>query len=172
MTEKEAPTAAGTEAVCPYCGSETVNRRVGFWDKERLEVGRCSECRRLLVRVNGRKVYPDEPVFISRFSNLPRGLASGLAEACSVAEVSPNASCSLLLGYLEKMCDALGAEGATLGQKVADLKARGKIPEEFASLFQAPIPHSPGQKADEVRQQAYDLASLAAYLGPHLPFMQ
>ena len=158
-------------AICPYCGSGPVSPRVEYVSEDTVEIGRCGKCGRLLVHVNRKLLYPDEPVGIEHFANLPRELQRGLAEACSAAQASPNASCSLLLPYLEKMCDSLGAEGANLGEKVADLKAKGKIPEEFGGLFHAPIPQTDTEKIDAARQQALDLGSLAAYLGPHLPFM-
>ncbi len=172
MNEGKSPAQPQGGAQCPYCASDTVKLSASYRDMDSVEVGRCSQCRRLLVSVNDRLVYPDEPVAMKDFSNLPADLSRGLAEACSLADVSPNASCALLLSYLEDMCDSLGAAGAGLGEKVADLSAKGKIPEEFASLFHAPIPGSAGQKLDAVRQQAYDVGSLAAYLGPHLPFNQ
>jgi hypothetical protein len=160
------------EETCPFCGKDAVAVRVGFRDRDRVEVGRCGDCRRLIVRVNGEVVYPSDDPMWGELPGLPKELSGACCEAVRAARVSPRASCAILLPCLERICDQLGAEGSTLGEKVLDLRKKRKIPEEFAGLFHAPIPKTDDERRDAARQQAYDLGNLAFHLGGQTPFLR
>lgn len=159
-----------TTARCPYCMKDSLNVRMSFRDgDDRVQAGRCGECGRLVVRVNNEVVYPfgGSPVSPEEFEDLPAELKDLCTEACSAAEVSPRAACSLLAPYVERICDHLGAKGKTLGEKLEDLRRADKLPEELGRTLTAAAGAKTGEEEiDDAKEQAYDLIRVSHYLAP------
>ncbi len=152
-----------TKTRCPYCMDETVPVAVAFQDGDDSALaGRCTECGKLVVRVNGAVVYPVEGPYAEQFEALPEELRSVCVEACSLAGSSPEKACSLLMPHIEKMCDNLGAGGDTLLEKIEHLKKTGKLPADAGATL------APGDEGDDLKkaeEKAYDLLRIATYIG-------
>lgn len=148
---------------CPYCMDETVPIAVAFQDGDDSAVaGRCTQCHKLVVRVNGAVVYPVEGPYAEQFEGLPEELRSACVEACSIAGSSPEKACSLLMPQIEKMCENLGAGGDTLHEKLEYLKKTGKLPEDIGATL---APGDEGTQLKNAEEKAYDLLRIATYIG-------
>ena len=159
-----------TAARCPYCMKDSVKVQLFFEDGEdRVHAGRCAECSRLVVRVNNKVVYPlpGPSVSLEDFEGLPEELRNLCVEACSVAEVSPRAACSLLAPHVERICDHVGADGETLAEKLDSLHKAGKLPDELGRSLAAAAAKTDQEEIEEARRQFYDLNRVARYLAPH-----
>ncbi len=156
-------------ARCPYCMEETVAVHMSFHDdQDRVRAGRCSECSRLIVRVNDQLVHPLPASRESResFEGMPEELRTLCTEARAAAEVSPRAACALLAPYVERICDHLGAEGETLDEKVRNLRETGKVPEGLDGYLASVQAETQEEEVTRAKKQAYELMRVAHFLAP------
>lgn len=154
----------GEAVACGHCGNHTLMAIVASYVEDRsieppnappIEQGEtyemlrcpaCSEISLMVIRWNGfapeelgasiekelgQIVYPSSPEIPE---GLPSAVQAAYKEALAVRSRSPNAYSVMLGRVLEIVCKDRSAKGDTLYQQIANLGARGELPDRIVDV--------------------------------------